>query len=133
MTPASHRSFPEIFPRLNFCTTFEHTEQARLGLTVVEGKKGWACLGNFPISYSKTVSESPVLRQRGAIVVNPQREIDGRSLYTCHCRNALVGAAVETQGSQADAPGEYLLQPDLRHPPCGNSSHHTSCIHAKQY
>ena len=59
-------------------------------------------------------------------MVNPQRELDGRSLYTCHCRNALVGAEVETQGSQVDAPGGYLLQPDLRHPPCGNSSHHTS-------
>ena len=40
---------------------------------------------------------------------------------------------METQGSTAGVLGEFLLQPDLRHPPCGDSSCHTSCAHAKQY
>lgn len=45
MTPASPGSFPEMFPWLNVCTTFEPTEQASMGL-VVMGEKDWAGSGD---------------------------------------------------------------------------------------
>lgn len=42
-------------------------------------------------------------------------------------------AKVETQGSQAEAPGELRMEPDLGHPPRGIVSHHTSSVPARQY
>lgn len=35
MSPANHSRFPEIFPRLNIHTTFEHTEQPSMLLVVI--------------------------------------------------------------------------------------------------
>ena len=123
-----------MFLWFNICTTFEHAELPRLGLIVVEGEKGlgWSKWISLLLTVRQSL-ESPVVRQVGATVVNPWRDLDGCSLCAGRCWNALVEAEVETQGSPAGVLGEFFLQPDLRHLPCGDSSCHTSCICAKQY
>lgn len=83
------------------------------------------------ISFSEMFSDSLVLWQGGVTAAHPRRHLDECSLHTCCCQNTSVGAKVETQGRQAGGPGAFLTQPDLRHPPWGESSHQTYCIHAK--